>query len=56
MVGDREKAMEAGCTGYIEKPINPETFVTEIEAFLKPEQKRTAPASVDGPMESRRIL
>ena len=33
MVGDREKAMEAGCTGYIEKPIDPETFVTEIEQF-----------------------
>src|SRR5262245_28384614 len=28
MVGDREKAIEAGCTGYIEKPIDPETFVT----------------------------
>ena len=24
MVGDREKALESGCTGYIEKPINPE--------------------------------
>ena len=23
MVGDRERALEAGCTGYIEKPINP---------------------------------
>jgi len=33
MMGDREKALEAGCTGYIEKPINPETFVTEIEQF-----------------------
>ena len=31
MPGDREKALEAGCTGYIEKPINPDTFVTEIE-------------------------
>ncbi|HMP90329.1 MAG TPA: response regulator [Kiritimatiellia bacterium] len=31
MVGDREKAMEAGCTGYIEKPINPDTFVDEVE-------------------------
>jgi two-component system cell cycle response regulator DivK len=31
MVGDREKALAAGCTGYIEKPINPETFVAEIE-------------------------
>ncbi|MBU6459616.1 MAG: response regulator [Proteobacteria bacterium] len=34
MVGDREKCLEAGCNGYIEKPINPETFVTEIEGFL----------------------
>jgi two-component system, cell cycle response regulator DivK len=31
MVGDREKAMEAGCNGYIEKPIDPDTFVHEIE-------------------------
>jgi CheY-like chemotaxis protein len=34
MVGDREKALEAGCTGYIEKPINPETFIAEMEKFL----------------------
>ncbi len=31
MVGDREKALTAGCTGYLEKPINPDTFVAEIE-------------------------
>ncbi len=34
MVGDREKALEAGCDGYIEKPINPEIFLDQIEAFL----------------------
>lgn len=34
MVGDREKTMEAGCNGYIEKPINPETFLAEIEQFF----------------------
>ncbi|HEY0465165.1 MAG TPA: response regulator [Polyangiaceae bacterium] len=34
MPGDREKALEAGCTGYIEKPINPETFVAEVEFAL----------------------
>jgi two-component system, cell cycle response regulator DivK len=35
MVGDRERALEAGCTGYIEKPINPDTFKTQIEMHLK---------------------
>lgn len=35
MVGDREKALEAGCTGYIEKPINPATFMDEIHRYLK---------------------
>ncbi len=34
MVGDREKAMEVGCNGYIEKPINPDTFMTEVELHL----------------------
>ena len=34
MAGDREKALAAGCTGYIEKPINPETFMAEIEKYL----------------------
>jgi len=35
MVGDREKALAAGCTGYLEKPIDPETFVADIERYLK---------------------
>jgi two-component system cell cycle response regulator DivK len=34
MPGDREKALEAGCTGYIEKPINPDTFVAQMEQAL----------------------
>jgi two-component system cell cycle response regulator DivK len=36
MVGDREKALASGCNGYIEKPINPETFVADIESYLLP--------------------
>lgn len=43
MPGDREKCLAAGCNGYIEKPINPETFVTEIERFL------TSPTGVERP-------
>jgi two-component system, cell cycle response regulator DivK len=38
MPGDREKALKAGCGGYIEKPINPDTFADEIRSFL-PEGK-----------------
>jgi two-component system, cell cycle response regulator DivK len=39
MTGDREKALVSGCTGYIVKPINPDTFQTEIETYLVPIQK-----------------
>jgi two-component system cell cycle response regulator DivK len=31
MAGDKEAALAAGCTGYMEKPINPETFISEME-------------------------
>ena len=34
MKGDREKILEAGCDGYISKPIDPETFVAEMEAHF----------------------
>lgn len=30
MSGDRERLLQAGCNGYIEKPIDPETIVGEI--------------------------
>jgi two-component system, cell cycle response regulator DivK len=40
---DREKAMDSGATGYIEKPINPDTFISQMQMFLPPElsNKRT---------------
>lgn len=35
MTGDRENALAAGATGYIEKPINPETFAEDIRRYLQ---------------------
>ncbi|NOX32529.1 MAG: response regulator [Deltaproteobacteria bacterium] len=34
MVGDREKTLAAGCVGYIEKPFDPDNFVSRIEKYL----------------------
>lgn len=34
MNGDMNKAMEAGADGYIAKPINPDTFVSQIESLI----------------------
>jgi len=34
MVGDREQILAAGANGYIEKPINPDTFVDEISRYV----------------------
>lgn len=34
MAGDRERILAAGCEGYIEKPINPETFMEQVEQYL----------------------
>ncbi len=34
MAGDREKTLDAGCNGYIEKPIDPSSFVSQVEQYL----------------------
>lgn len=34
MHGDREVAIEAGCLGYISKPIDTRTFASEVRRFL----------------------
>jgi two-component system cell cycle response regulator DivK len=39
MTGDREKTIEAGCNGYIEKPIDPDTFMTKVEQHLPARMK-----------------
>jgi two-component system, cell cycle response regulator DivK len=43
MPGDRERILAAGCAGYIEKPINPASFMSEIEQYLPPEKRGDVP-------------
>lgn len=43
MAGDRERSLAAGCDGYIEKPIDPATFVTEISRYLGVPGQRAGP-------------
>jgi CheY-like chemotaxis protein len=35
MLGDRERALAAGFTGYITKPITPSTFITQLLEHLQ---------------------
>ncbi len=35
MLGDERKALDAGCTGYIAKPIDANRFPAKIEEYLK---------------------
>jgi CheY-like chemotaxis protein len=44
MSGDREVALDAGCAGYIAKPIDTRTFVGQIRQFL-----------VDAPADDRLV-
>jgi two-component system, cell cycle response regulator DivK len=34
MVGDKEKALESGCTAYVEKPIHPVTFIEVLKRYV----------------------
>lgn len=40
MSGDEQKVRQAGFDGYFSKPIEPETFVAQIESFLPGGGKR----------------
>jgi DNA-binding response OmpR family regulator len=41
MVGDQTRILSSGFEGYISKPIAPETFVAQVEAFLPSELRKT---------------
>jgi two-component system cell cycle response regulator len=58
MVGDREKILAADFDGYITKPIDPHLLVAQVDAFLHPDQRGTAPhaghANVNAPEQPAR--
>lgn len=35
MRGDREKSLEAGCDGYIQKPIDIDTLTQQVERYIQ---------------------
>ena len=39
MAGDRETILAIGCEGYIEKPIDPDSFVDQVREFLPEREK-----------------
>lgn len=45
MSGDRTRVMMAGFDGYLSKPVVPETFVSEVEAYLKAGRRGCAPTT-----------
>jgi CheY-like chemotaxis protein len=40
MQGDKEKALEAGCSGYIAKPIDTRKFLETLAQYLKDENSK----------------
>jgi CheY-like chemotaxis protein len=35
MAGHKKKAIESGADGYIEKPVNPDVFISQVESIIK---------------------
>jgi two-component system cell cycle response regulator len=45
MMSDRDRALSAGFDGYIAKPIVPETFVQQLDGFLRTDRRSVPPAT-----------
>lgn len=55
MEGDRLKGLAAGFDGYIAKPIDPETFVGEADAYLRAEQRGALPPERHASTQSQSV-
>jgi two-component system cell cycle response regulator len=51
MVGDRDRMLAAGFDGYISKPITPETFVSQVEAYLPHDRRPRRVSPVTTPVQ-----
>jgi CheY-like chemotaxis protein len=49
MVGDERRIMASGFDGYISKPIVPERFIAQVEAFLPEGLRNGAGATTESP-------
>jgi CheY-like chemotaxis protein len=52
MVGDREKIMASGFSGYIAKPLDPETFPLQVQAYLGAAHPPSGPPPAQWQQES----
>ena len=48
MVGDRDRILAAGFAGYIAKPIDPESFVAQVERFIREDQRESSRSPESG--------
>jgi CheY-like chemotaxis protein len=46
MQGDKEKALEAGCTGYIAKPIDTRKFLETVSQYLNDDSLKVDPGGM----------
>jgi two-component system cell cycle response regulator len=54
MVGDREKVLASGFDGYISKPLEPQSFIGQVDAFLSGRNRAKAPELANvGPSRSK---
>jgi two-component system cell cycle response regulator len=49
MVGDRDRVLAAGFDGYVAKPIDPQTFVEEVDGYLPEELRSKARSEEESP-------
>ena len=56
MQGDKEKALEAGCTGYIAKPIDTRKFLETVSQYLEDDNLEDNPVKGWNMKSKQRIL